>query len=88
MKSQKSGGVRQSIQKSGFVEQKLASLKSGEQVRQSKIGSQKNGEEGPKAQAEEPFEVMEAKQEVARASFKSLNIKEIVKEKEPPSAFK
>ncbi len=52
------------------------------------VASQKEGgEEGvPKETPEiEPFEVMEAKQEVARASFKSLNVKEVEKEKEPPS---
>jgi len=37
---------------------------------------------------EGPFEVMEAKQEVARASFKSLDMQEIKKEKEQPSPFK
>ena len=31
---------------------------------------------------------MEAKQEVARASFKSLDMQEIKKEKEQPSPFK
>jgi hypothetical protein len=42
----------------------------------------------PGAPADGPFEIMEARQEVARASFKSLNIKEVIQEKEPAPAFK